>query len=48
MLGIFKGMGGVANQGIDDVGQPLNHLICDGPSTRDNGHEKGARPMYFG
>ena len=38
-LGIFEVMQGLANQGIDDVGQFLDDPISDGSPTRDNGDE---------
>ena len=48
VLSVFEMMRGLANQGTDDVGLFVGYPICDGPSTRDNESDWGARFRYTG
>ena len=45
VLHVFDMVRGLANQRVDDVGQLLSHLICDGPPTGENGPE-GVLVLY--
>ena len=47
MLIIFKVIGELANQGLDDMCQFLGHPIGDGPPTGDSGPEGDASLVYF-
>ena len=48
MLSVFEMVWGLANQGANDVGQLLDHSICDRPPTGHNGPEEGANFLDFG